>query len=143
MSSARLRIGIDCGGTNTDAAVLDQDDRVLGWAKAVTTEDVLGGVAAAVRGALASARRESAEVAAMMLGTTQFVNATVQLQGLARVAVVRCRWRRYAVRAAPALLADLACQPGRACRLRPFCCCTLARVARKLLPDCVATAGCC
>lgn len=57
MSSACLRIGIDCGGTNTDAAVLDQDDRVLGWAKAVTTEDVLGGVAAAVRGALASARR--------------------------------------------------------------------------------------
>lgn len=78
----------------------------------------------------------------MMLGTTQFVNATVQLWGLARVAVVRCRWRRHAVLAAPALLADLACQPGRARRLRPFCCCTLARAARKLLLDCAAAAGC-
>lgn len=60
MPSACLRIGVDCGGTNTDAVVLDQQDRVLGWAKATTTEDVLGGVVAAVQGALGNAGRGGA-----------------------------------------------------------------------------------
>ena len=39
-----LRIGIDVGGTNTDAVVLDRDDSVLAWAKAPTTADVTGGI---------------------------------------------------------------------------------------------------
>ncbi|PRW56447.1 hydantoinase subunit beta [Chlorella sorokiniana] len=85
-----LRIGIDCGGTNTDAVVLDASDRVLGWAKRTTTEpDVLAGVQQAVTAALRGAGRGPEEVAAVMLGTTQFVNACVQLRGLSPVAVVR------------------------------------------------------
>ena len=32
----RLRIGIDVGGTNTDAVVVDQDGNVLASTKAVT-----------------------------------------------------------------------------------------------------------
>ena len=44
------------GGTNTDAVVLlGRGSEVLGWSKAVTTEDVLSGVVAAVEGALRSA----------------------------------------------------------------------------------------
>ncbi|KAL4447891.1 hypothetical protein ABPG75_005110 [Micractinium tetrahymenae] len=89
MAPACLRIGVDCGGTSTDAVVLDERDRVLGWAKATTTEDVLEGVVAAVQGALRQAGKEPGDIAAVMLGTTQFVNAAVQLRGLARVAVVR------------------------------------------------------
>jgi N-methylhydantoinase A/oxoprolinase/acetone carboxylase beta subunit len=50
-----LRVGVDCGGTNTDAAVLAADGRVLGWAKHQTTDDVLTGVVAAVRAALETA----------------------------------------------------------------------------------------
>ena len=122
-----LRIGVDCGGTNTDAAVLAADGMVLGWAKHKSTEDVLTGVVAAVKAALESAGQGEcaalpaavrsragpapslpaastlrhpppflaatdaapAAVGAVMLGTTQFVNACIQHKGLARVAVVR------------------------------------------------------
>lgn len=53
-----LRIGVDCGGTNTDAVVLDDSDRVLGWAKRTTTQpDVLAGVREAVAAALRDAGR--------------------------------------------------------------------------------------
>lgn len=53
-----LRIGVDCGGTNTDAVVLDDTDQVLGWAKrTTTTPDVLAGVREAVSAALRDAGR--------------------------------------------------------------------------------------
>ena len=53
-----LRIGVDCGGTNTDAVVLDGSDQVLGWAKRTTTEpDVLDGVRQALAAALRHAGR--------------------------------------------------------------------------------------
>ncbi|MDX6630742.1 MAG: hypothetical protein QOH00_2988, partial [Gaiellales bacterium] len=40
MRRSDLRVGIDVGGTNTDAVVLDRDDAVLAWAKCPTTPDV-------------------------------------------------------------------------------------------------------
>ena len=49
-----LRLGIDVGGTNTDAVLLDQSHTVLGHAKALTTPDVLSGILAAVCSLLAS-----------------------------------------------------------------------------------------
>lgn len=53
-----LRLGVDTGGTNTDAAVLSADNKVLGSAKRTTTEpDVLPGVVAALRAALEDADR--------------------------------------------------------------------------------------
>jgi hypothetical protein len=48
-----LRLGIDVGGTNTDAAVLDTADRLVAKAKAPTTPDVTGGVTAALDAVLA------------------------------------------------------------------------------------------
>ena len=44
-----LRIGIDVGGTNTDAVVMD-GRTVVASIKAVTTQDVMGGVVAALEG---------------------------------------------------------------------------------------------
>ena len=49
MRRSDLRIGIDVGGTNTDAVVLDRDDSVLAWAKTPTTPDVTGGIRARAR----------------------------------------------------------------------------------------------
>ena len=46
-----LRIGVDVGGTNTDAALV-RGDEVLGTCKALTTADVLTGVERSVRAAL-------------------------------------------------------------------------------------------
>ena len=45
------RIGIDVGGTNTDA-VLIEGTNVLHTVKTITTEDVLGGIGAALTGLL-------------------------------------------------------------------------------------------
>src|SRR5689334_20942463 len=81
-----MRIGIDVGGTNTDAAVLD-GPRVLVWAKAATTSDVLSGVSAVLREVAGRIPRDAVD--AVNIGTTQFVNALVEARGLAPVAAVR------------------------------------------------------
>ena len=82
-----LRIGVDVGGTNTDAVLMDSADRVLAWAKTPTTADVASGI----RAALASVvlRAAGKQVAAAMLGTTQCTNAVLERRGLRRVAILR------------------------------------------------------
>lgn len=47
-----IRIGVDVGGTNTDAVVMD-GQRVLAWSKTTTTPDATNGLVAAAREALA------------------------------------------------------------------------------------------
>ncbi|MFJ8963208.1 hydantoinase/oxoprolinase N-terminal domain-containing protein [Lentzea sp. NPDC102401] len=79
-----MHIGIDVGGTNTDA-VLVEGRRVLAECKATTTADVTTGIIRAVSG-LAFDR---AAITAVMIGTTHFVNAVVEGRGLARTAAVR------------------------------------------------------
>ncbi|MGG5889764.1 hydantoinase/oxoprolinase N-terminal domain-containing protein [Falsiroseomonas sp. HC035] len=82
----RRRIGIDVGGTNTDAVLLE-DDRVLHAMKTPTTADVLTGVRIAL---LDVARAMGAGgVQAVMIGTTHFVNAVVQRRDLAPVGALR------------------------------------------------------
>jgi len=81
-----LRIGIDVGGTNTDAAVLD-GDVVVAATKATTTEDVTTGILDALTDVLPAI--DVAEVEAVFIGTTHFINAIAQAKGLATVAAVR------------------------------------------------------
>lgn len=50
-----IRLGIDVGGTNTDAVLL-QEDRVIGSAKRSTTANVLVGIHEAVQAVLDSAK---------------------------------------------------------------------------------------
>ena len=82
------RIGVDVGGTNTDAVVM-QGDRILSGVKSPTTEDVMGGVVDAVERALAEAGADKASVTGVMIGTTHFTNAVVERKHLARTAAVR------------------------------------------------------
>ncbi|ANY09303.1 hydantoinase/oxoprolinase N-terminal domain-containing protein [Pseudonocardia sp. HH130630-07] len=84
-----LSVGIDVGGTNTDAVVLDGDDTVLAWTKQPTTADVTGGVRAALRSVLGDLGGRRAEVSRVMLGTTHATNAIVRRRDLGRIAVVR------------------------------------------------------
>jgi N-methylhydantoinase A/oxoprolinase/acetone carboxylase beta subunit len=85
-----MRIGVDVGGTNTDA-VLMSGRRVLRKVKTVTTPDVTTGIVRALEGVLAEGTGRTAEIAvqAVMLGTTHFVNALLEGRGLARTAVFR------------------------------------------------------
>ena len=43
-----VRLGVDVGGTNTDAVVLDGSGRVLAKAKTPTTPDVTTGIVQAI-----------------------------------------------------------------------------------------------
>src|ERR671936_655421 len=83
----RRRIGIDVGGTNTDAVLLN-GDHVVAAVKTPTTPDITGGVTRALADLLAAAPA-AANVNAVMIGTTHFTNAVVQRRGLTRVAAVR------------------------------------------------------
>src|SRR5689334_3945436 len=82
----RRRIGIDVGGTNTDAVLLE-GGAVLAAVKTPTTEDVLTGVKLALQGV--SGGVGQAGVQAVMIGTTHFVNAVVQRRELAPVGALR------------------------------------------------------
>src|SRR5947207_6949916 len=84
------RIGIDVGGTNTDAVLLE-DDRVLRAVKTPTTADVTSGIVSALGALLASQRADGDPVAvdAVMVGTTHFTNAIAERRDLMTVAAVR------------------------------------------------------
>lgn len=83
-----VRIGIDVGGTNTDA-VLMQGKEVLTSFKTATSQDVRSGVVEAVTRLLEDWAGERRKVDAVMIGTTQFVNAFVERRGLEPVAIFR------------------------------------------------------
>jgi N-methylhydantoinase A/oxoprolinase/acetone carboxylase beta subunit len=80
-------VGIDVGGTNTDAVLVERD-RVGGAVKTPTTADVTAGVARALELLLADTA-PGAAIEAVMIGTTHFTNAVVQRRHLAPVAAIR------------------------------------------------------
>src|SRR6266852_4695104 len=82
------RIGIDVGGTNTDAVLL-QDGRVVHAVKTPTTADVTAGIVGALDGLVSHPLVKRGKIDGVVIGTTHFVNAVVQRRDLARVAAVR------------------------------------------------------
>jgi N-methylhydantoinase A/oxoprolinase/acetone carboxylase beta subunit len=72
-----MRLGVDVGGTNTDAVLMDGTE-VVAWAKRPTSSSVSRGVAATINAVLEKAGIEGREVSCVMIGTTQFANALVQ-----------------------------------------------------------------
>ena len=83
-----LRIGVDVGGTNTDA-VLVRGRTVLARRKSPTSLDIGSGIVRAIRDVLAAAGVPPAEVAGVMIGTTHFTNALIEAKDLSRVGIVR------------------------------------------------------
>jgi N-methylhydantoinase A/oxoprolinase/acetone carboxylase beta subunit len=83
------RLGIDVGGTNTDAVILDRADQVLAKAKVPTTPDVTGGIVAALDAVISGSAVDAARITHAMLGTTHATNAVLERRRLQRVAVLR------------------------------------------------------
>ena len=83
-----MRAGIDVGGTNTDAVLMD-GRRVVATAKAPTTPDITQGMVAALEQVLIHSGIAADSLAAVMIGTTHFVNAVVTRRELTPVAVIR------------------------------------------------------
>lgn len=78
-----ILLGVDTGGTFTDAVVYDEGaSRILGKAKALTTHrDLASGVAEAVDGALTVAQVPARAIALVSISTTLATNALVEGQG--------------------------------------------------------------
>ena len=81
------RIGIDVGGTNTDAVLLD-NDKVIFACKRPTTLDVTSGILDALK-ALRADPVTRGPVDSVVIGTTHFINAVVQRKHLMKVAAIR------------------------------------------------------
>lgn len=77
-----MRIGIDVGGTNTDAVLMD-GDTLLGAVKSATTSDVTSGIVTALDALQREHAFAPADVQAVMIGTTHFINALVEATRLA------------------------------------------------------------
>jgi N-methylhydantoinase A/oxoprolinase/acetone carboxylase beta subunit len=89
MAGPDLRLGVDVGGTHTDAVLLDRNGGIVAKIKTATTNDVTKGIEAAIAGLLASSMVAADRVTHVMLGTTHATNAVLERRGLERVAVLR------------------------------------------------------
>jgi len=83
-----LRIGIDVGGTNTDAVLID-GRTVLATHKSSTTSDVTGGIVKALAALQAQHPFDPAAIRGVMIGTTHFINALIEGVRLAPTAALR------------------------------------------------------
>jgi len=91
------RIGVDVGGTNTDAAILDiraiqtESRGVLATCKTSTTAHVTDGIKTAIESVLLKSGIDRSQVLNVAIGTTHFVNAVAEYdeRRLSRVAVIR------------------------------------------------------
>jgi N-methylhydantoinase A/oxoprolinase/acetone carboxylase beta subunit len=84
-----LRVGIDVGGTNTDAVIVDRDARLVAKVKRPTTPDVTTGILSALESVLRHVEDAAPKVSHVMLGTTHATNAILERRNLNRVAAIR------------------------------------------------------
>lgn len=83
-----MRIGIDVGGTHTDAVIMD-GNTVVTSTKVLTSADVMEGVANALDTVLSDSGLPNDQIQSVMIGTTQFTNAIVERRQLAETGVFR------------------------------------------------------
>ncbi len=83
------KLGIDVGGTNTDAVLIDDELRVVASVKTHTTENIYDGIEKAIRDVLAQTDIDRSEIRQAMLGTTQCTNAIVERKNLAPIGIMR------------------------------------------------------
>lgn len=83
------KLGIDVGGTNTDAVLIDENLKVAAEIKFPTSKDIYTGILGAVREVLKTSDVKKDEIRQAMLGTTQCTNAIVECKHLAPVGILR------------------------------------------------------
>ena len=80
-------LGVDVGGTNTDAVLMD-GKQLVAAVKTPTSEDVTSGIVHAASELLRHGM-DSSRVDAVMVGTTHFTNALLERKGITPTAVIR------------------------------------------------------
>ncbi|KAB8264286.1 hypothetical protein BDV32DRAFT_117604 [Aspergillus pseudonomiae] len=92
-----VRIGVDVGGTNTDAVLIDLGQRdapsrgIRSSHKAPTSPDVTTGIQEAINTVLRDSRVAPENVASVTIGTTAFLNSVLEQdpRRLSKVAIIR------------------------------------------------------
>ena len=83
------KLGIDVGGTNTDAVLIDGDLNVIAEVKYPTSANVFDGIMGAVHELLEKTQIDRSQIHQAMLGTTQCTNAIVERKHLAKIGLLR------------------------------------------------------
>lgn len=83
------KLGIDVGGTNTDAVLIDEKLNVVASVKQHTSSNIYDGILDALRAVLTLSGVDRSEIGQAMLGTTQCTNAIVERKNLAPIGIMR------------------------------------------------------
>ncbi|SHM90358.1 N-methylhydantoinase A/oxoprolinase/acetone carboxylase, beta subunit [Caldanaerovirga acetigignens] len=83
------RIGIDVGGTNTDAVLVDENLEIIESVKVPTTKDVSSGIFEAMNRVLEKSKIDRKNIKYAMLGTTHATNAIAERKRLCKTAIIR------------------------------------------------------
>lgn len=83
------KIGVDVGGTNTDAVLVSQDNTILSKTKQTTSLDVSTGIANAIKFVMDESGVAKEAIKHIMLGTTHCTNALVERKELNKVGSIR------------------------------------------------------
>jgi N-methylhydantoinase A/oxoprolinase/acetone carboxylase beta subunit len=82
-------IGMDIGGTHTDAVLVDAKETIIATTKVTTSEDIHSGFASALEDLLQKSEVKPDEIQGVFVGTTHATNAILQMKDLYRVGVIR------------------------------------------------------
>ena len=75
-------LGVDTGGTYTDAVILEDEERVIAFSKALTTHSDLSlGIGSAIQKAVKQRNTAPEKISLVSLSTTLATNALVEGQG--------------------------------------------------------------
>lgn len=83
------KIGIDVGGTNTDAVIIDENLELVHGVKVPTSGDIQTGIENALHKVMSESEITPSKISHAMLGTTQCTNAIVERKKLSKVGVIR------------------------------------------------------
>src|SRR5260370_2635677 len=85
MPVPEYRLGIDVGGTNTDAVIMDPADRVVAKAKVPCTPDITGGITRAIDSVLHTPGGDPRPSSPLILATTPPTTPAPHRHNLPRV----------------------------------------------------------
>ena len=88
-----LILGIDIGGTHTDAVLIDREGRLVASSKCKTTPDVHQGIEEAFQ----QLNIDAEHIREVRIGTTHAINALLEGKALSRVGVIRLTGQQEAL----------------------------------------------
>lgn len=87
-----FRLGVDVGGTHTDAVIINttsEANKIMGAVKVPTTSDVETGIINSIDAVLDNSNIKASQIDYVMIGTTQSRNAIIERSNLSSIGLIR------------------------------------------------------